>query len=158
MSKANMKVLRNDGEVVEVNKNLYEILKTLPAPMPKINLTDNQKFWYRHFGKMLIESNKLTKPDLIHLHALARSVDYYLQAEEQINNRGYIGGLVQTFLSGASNVSGHVTLREKMLKEIESFSKHFGFSFKDRLSLKETGTNDGSQLSLFDREMQQKQG
>jgi phage terminase small subunit len=157
MKNANLKVIRNDGEVVEVNKNLYEILQKLPLPLPKMNLSSDQKFWYKHFGQMLIDSKKLTKPDLIHLHSLAKSVDYYVQAENEISKRGYIGGLVQSFASGASNVSGHVTLREKMLKEIDNASKHFGFSFKDRMKLNEN-SEPTVQLSLFEKEMLAKNG
>lgn len=152
-----MKVVRGDGEMIEVNKNLYEILKTLPAPLSRMDLSKDQKFWYKYFGQMLIDSKKLTKPDLIHLHSLARSVDYYLQAENEINKRGYTGGLVQIFATGASNVSGHVTLREKMLKEIDNASKHFGFSFKDRMKLNET-SEPTAQLSLFEKEMLAKNG
>ena len=152
----NLKVVRGD-ETIEVNKNLYEILQKLPAPLVKMNLSKDQVYWYKYFGQQLVDTGKLTKPDLIHLHALSRSVDYYLQSEEMINTLGYRKGLVQTFTSGASNVSGHVTLREKMLKEIESFSKHFGFSFKDRMSLNEKPTDNG-QLSLWEQEMGQKHG
>lgn len=157
MVNQNLRIVRGNGETVEVNKNLYEILKKLPAPMSKMDLSDNQKFWYKYFGQILIDSKKLTKPDLIHLHSLARSVDYYLQAESEINKRGYTGGLVQIFATGASNVSGHVTLREKMLKEIDNASKHFGFSFKDRMKLNES-SEQSTQLSLFEKEMFAKNG
>lgn len=138
------------GDGISENKNLYQILKKLPAPIKKFNLNKDQTFWYNHIGKILIETNKLTQPDLIHLHAFARSIDYYLQAEEKINENGY-PGLVQTFASGASNVSGHVTLREKMLKEIDNYSRHFGFSFKDRHKLNEQ-PQQTNQLSLFEME------
>ena len=146
---SHLSVVKGDG--LELNKNLYPILKNLPAPMKRLNLTKEQIFWYKHFGTLLVESKKLTSPDLIHLHQLARSVDYLNQAEAKITEKGYAGGLVQTFTSGASNVSGHVTLREKMLKEIDNYSKHFGFSFKDRMKLNESSEPD-NQLSLFELE------
>lgn len=140
-----LKIVTGDG-----SKNLYKVLENLPSPMAKFKLSTNQKFWYNYIGKILVETKKLTQPDLIHLHAFARSVDYYLQAEEQIAIKGY-SGLVQTFSSGASNVSGHITLREKMLKEIDNFSKHFGFSFKDRQKLNESD-QPSNQLSLWEQE------
>ena len=139
------------GEGVELNKNLYPILKKLPAPMKKMNLSKEQCYWYNYYGQLLVDSNKLTSPDLLHLHQLARSVDYLLLAEFKINEKGYNGGLVQTFASGASNVSGHVTLREKMLKEIDNYSKHFGFSFKDRMKIQEP-EKETNQLSLWELE------
>lgn len=145
----NMKIIKNDGEIAEVNKNLYEILKKLPAPSLKFNLSKEQKYWYEYFGQQLVDTKKLTKPDLIHLHQLATSVDYYIQAENEIKAKGFHGGLIQTFKGGATNVSGYVTIREKMIKEINELSKHFGFSFKDRHKLIDTKQTDENQTDLF---------
>lgn len=144
-----MKVIKNDGEIVEVNKNLYDILKKLPASNSKFELSKEQKYWYEYFGQQLVDTKKLTKPDLIHLHQLATSVDYYIQAEQAIRERGFDGGLIQTFKGGATNVSGYVTIREKMIKEINDLSKHFGFSFKDRSKLVEVAKTDENQTDLF---------
>lgn len=140
----NLKIIKGDGEIVEVNKNLYEILKKLPAPNSKFDLSKEQKYWYEYFGQQLIDTRKLTKPDLIHLHQLATSVDYYIQAEQEIRKQGFHGGLIQTFKGGATNVSGFVTIREKMIKEINELSKHFGFSFKDRSKLVDNKETDDS--------------
>lgn len=136
-------------ETKKSNSNLYEIITKLPAAIGKFNLTKDQKFWYRYYGEQLVSSNKLTKTDLFHLHRLAQSIDYYLQAEEEISKRGYNGGLVQTYTSGAANVSAHWTLREKCLKDIDEISKHFGFSFKDRAKLVQI-KEDPAQLDFFD--------
>lgn len=156
--KSNLKIVKGDGEVVKVNENLYEILKKLPAPLEKMQLTVDQKYWYKYFGEQLIDSQKLTKPDLLHLHTLATSVDYYIQAEKEIRKKGFHGGLIQTFKGGATNVSGYVTIREKMIKDIDRLSKHFGFSFSDRSKLKEQKQNDSSQVSLFDEFLKAKHG
>lgn len=156
--KTNLKIVKGDGEVVKVNENLYEILKKLPAPLEKMQLTADQKYWYKYFGEQLIQSQKLTKPDLIHLHTLATSVDYYIQAEKEIRKKGFHGGLIQTFKGGATNVSGYVTIREKMIKDIDRLSKHFGFSFSDRSKLKEQKNNDSGQVSLFDEFLKAKHG
>ena len=145
----NMKVIKNDGEIAEVNKNLYEILKKLPKPSSKFGLTKDQEYWYQYFGQQLIDTKKLTKPDLIHLHQLSTSVDYYIQAENEIREKGFHGGLIQTFKGGATNVSGYVTIREKMIKEINDLSKHFGFSFKDRYKLVDAKQSDENQTDLF---------
>lgn len=156
--KSNLKIVKGDGEVVKVNENLYEILKKLPAPLEKMQLTVDQKYWYKYFGEQLIDSQKLTKPDLLHLHTLATSVDYYIQAEKEIRKKGFHGGLIQTFKGGATNVSGYVTIREKMIKDIDRLSKHFGFSFSDRSKIKEQKQNDSSQVSLFDEFLKAKHG
>lgn len=147
----NLRIVKGDGEVAEVNKNLYEILKKLPAPNSRFGLTKDQKYWYEYFGQQLVDTKKLTKPDLIHLHQLATSVDYYLRAEERIRIKGFDGGLIQTFKGGATNVSGYVTIREKMIKEINELSKHFGFSFKDRSKLIEKKEGDPGQTDIFDQ-------
>lgn len=147
----NFKVIKNDGEVKEVNKNLYEVLIKLPSPISRFNLSKEQKYWYDFFGQQLVETKKLTKPDLIHLHQLATSVDYYIQAEAKIREKGFDGGLIQTFKGGATNVSGYVTIREKMIKEINELSKHFGFSFKDRSKLVDQKEVDPNQVNLFDQ-------
>lgn len=144
-----LRIIKGDGEVAVVNKNLYEILKKLPAPNSKFELSKEQKYWYEYFGQQLIDTQKLTKPDLIHLHQLATSVDYYIQAENEIRNKGFHGGLIQTFKGGATNVSGYVTIREKMIKEINELSKHFGFSFKDRGKLVEQKETDPGQQDIF---------
>lgn len=156
--KSNLKIVKGDGEVVKVNENLYEILKKLPAPLEKMQLTADQKYWYKYFGEQLIDSQKLTKPDLLHLHTLATSVDYYIQAEKEIRKKGFHGGLIQTFKGGATNVSGYVTIREKMIKDIDRLSKHFGFSFSDRSKLKDQKATDSSQVSLFDEFLKAKHG
>ncbi|MBF05005.1 MAG: hypothetical protein CMP76_17145 [Flavobacterium sp.] len=154
----NLKIIKGDGEVVNVNKNLYEVLKNLPAPLKKMNLTNDQKYWYKYFGQQLIDSRKLTKPDLIHLHRLATSVDYYIQAEKEIRKQGFHGGLIQTFKGGATNVSGYVTIREKMIKDIDELSKHFGFSFKDRSKIQEPSKGDEGQTNLFEQFLKAKHG
>lgn len=158
MKKANLKIIKNDGEIVSVNENLYEILNKLPSPIAKFKLSTDQKYWYNYFGQQLIDSKKLTKPDLIHLHRLAKSVDYYIQAEMHISEEGFHGGLVQTFKGGATNVSGYVTIREKMLRDIDELSKHFGFSFKDRQKIKDEKPTDGSQTNLFEQFLVAKHG
>jgi phage terminase small subunit len=158
MKKANLKLIKGDGEIVKVNENLYEVLKKLPAPIAKMKLTEDQKYWYNYFGQQLIDSGKLTKPDLLHLHTLATSVDYYIQSEKQIREKGFHGGLIQTFKGGATNVSGYVTIREKMIKDIDRLSKHFGFSFADRSKIKDQKQVNENQTSLFEQFLQTKHG
>ncbi|MDM1514632.1 P27 family phage terminase small subunit [Myroides odoratimimus] len=162
--KENNKVVNMAGELLswddassgKKNKNLYDILDKLPAPIAKFNLSKDQKYWYKYFGEQLVSSGRLTKPDLVHLHRLATTIDYYIQAEAEINSRGFQGGLIQTFKGGATNVSGYVTVREKMIKDLDDLSKHFGFSFKDRSKLTEVKTSDPGQGDLFSGFLNQK--
>lgn len=155
-----MEVVHKDGgswqssEVKKSNNDLYEIITKLPLPDKRFELSKDQKYWYKYFGDQLVSSKKLTKPDLVHLHRLARSIDYMLQAELEIERKGYYGGLVQTFATGASNISAHATIREKMIKDVDDISKHFGFSFKDRAKLVQI-KEDPNQMDLFDEFLKQ---
>lgn len=155
---ADLRIVNGEGDVVKVNKNLYQILEKLPAPNSKFNLTKDQKYWYEYFGQQLVDTKKLTKPDLIHLLQLATAVDYYLKNEEEIRSRDFIGGVVQVFKGGASNISGFISARKHFIGEINGLSKHFGFSFSDRSKLNENApTNDG-QIDLFDAFAKAKHG
>lgn len=145
----NMKIVNGDGEIVKVNKNLYQILDKLPAPSSKFNLSKDQKYWYEYYGQQLIDTQKLTKPDLIHLLQLATAIDYYLKNEEEIKSRDFIGGVVQVFKGGASNVSGFISARKHFIGEINGLSKHFGFSFSDRSKLNENKEPNENQTDLF---------
>jgi hypothetical protein len=58
---------------------------------------------------------------LFHLHQLAVSVDRYIQAEEWIAAKGFVGGVIQEFKGGATNISGYMTVREKMIKKSMSY-------------------------------------
>ena len=153
-----MEVVKKDGEWIgaetkKINNDLYEVITKLPLPDKRFELSKDQKYWYKYFGDQLVKSNKLTKPDLVHLHRLARSIDYMLQAELEIERKGYHGGLVQTFATGASNISAHVSIREKMIKDVDDISKHFGFSFKDRAKLVQI-KEDPAQLDIFEQFLQ----
>lgn len=146
--KAKLMVMKGEGKDKAVD--LYSPLTKLPGCNSKFDLSKDQRYWYNYFGDQLIATKKLMKPDLIHLHRLACSVDYYTQAEAKIRKHGYEGGLIQTFKNGTTNISGHVSIREKMLKEIDELSKHFGFSFIDRKKLKDGPVVDSSQGDLFE--------
>lgn len=145
----NLKVHKGENLLEETSADLYKPINKLPAPSFKYNLTKDQEYWYDYFGKLLIATSKLTKADLFHLHRVARSIDYYIQAENEIQKKGYYGGLVQATPNNYYQISAHVTVRDKMLKDISEVSAHFGFSFLDRKKLKfeEKPTN---QMNLFD--------
>ena len=154
----NLKIVDGNGEIVSVNKNLYQILDKLPAPNAKFNLSKDQKYWYDYFGQQLVDTRKLTKPDLIHLVQLATAVDYYIQNENKIREMGFIGGVVQIFKGGASNVSGFISARKSFIAEINGLSKHFGFSFSDRSKLQENKESNTGQYDVFKDFLKEKHG
>ena len=149
-----MKVEHNNlgkGKVVELpqeEQELYEVLKELPKPPAASGLNDAQTIWWYWFGKEFLKTRQFSKLDLTHLQKAAFWMDSRCQAIKEVNQRGYLGGLVQKFDSGATNVSGHVSIIEKADKHLDEVSAHFGLSIKDRQKLKVPEKADG-QYDLF---------
>ena len=148
-------IIKGDGLVKKSSEEtLYKILESLPEPDVKMKLTSAQKYWWYWFGNEFISTHQFCKGDLVILRSAAFWMDARCQAYFKINSAGY-EGLVQTFKSGATNITGHVTIIEKADKRLDEISAHFGLSIKDRSKLKVEKPDDG-QLSLFEKFMQQK--
>ena len=142
-----MKVIKGDG--LERGDELYTPLTKLPAPIPRFKLNSDPKFYYKSFGPALIDTKKLAKVDLIHLHKLAVAVYIFQEAVKAMNEKGYDGGIIQTFSSKVQQISPHITAQEKANKVINDVSKHFGMSFKNRYDLKTiTPVDDPAQTKI----------
>lgn len=129
-------------------KTLYDVLKELPKPSAQFKLSAKQKFWWYYFGKEFLKTKQLSLLDLTHLQKAAFWMDARAQAFKEIQNLGY-KGLVQKFHSGATNITGHVSIVEKADKHLDEVSAHFGLSFRDRQKLNITDAPE-NQLSLFE--------
>lgn len=150
-----LEVHKGDGLVKKSKEDsLYEVLNELPAPDVKMKLSSSQKYWWYFFGNEFLKTDQITKLDLIHLQTAAWWMDARCQAYYEIRKKGY-KGLVQTFVSGANNVTGHVSIIEKADKRLDEVSAHFGLSIKDRQKLKVEKADD-AQLSLFEKFLQAK--
>jgi hypothetical protein len=158
MKDIKMKVVhQNEEKKTETSReeeaaSLYGILKELPKPDVKFRLNSSQKYWYKYFGEELISTGKLAKVDLIHLVTLSIAVSTFSEAVKMMNEKGYNGGVVQTFGSGAQQISPHIVVQNKQIPVIKEISAHFGFGFKDRTKIKTV--EDGglsNQLSLLDQ-------
>lgn len=155
MKDQKMKVVHSNSgvdkktELTETENKLYEFLKELPKPETSMKLNAAQKKWWYWFGVEFVNTNQFSKLDLTHLQKAAIWMDARCLAIAEINKKGYHGGMVQTFNSGANNVSAHISILEKADKHLDEVSAHFGLSIKDRQKLK--GVEEGSgQLGLFD--------
>ena len=142
-----MKVISNFKKITPEEKKLYKILSELPVPDPKFKLNARQKKWWYWFGVEFLSTRKLSKVDLVHLQELAFWMDARAQAYKKVNSLGY-AGLVQEYKSGATNITGHLSVIEKADRHISDISAHFGMSIKDRIKLKEKVDDD--QPTLFD--------
>lgn len=155
MNKKEMKVvhqnedLKKETSTDETANNLYEVLKELPKPNPNMKLNAAQKKWWYWFGFEFIETKQFSKVDLIHLQQASFWMDARSKAIAAANKKG-INGLVQTFTSGATNVTGYVSIIEKADKHLAEVSAHFGLSIKDRKKLGEVSSAGDGQLDLFD--------
>jgi len=153
---------KSNGEIKTKENNaesaaLYEVLKKLPKPEASMKLSRAQKKWWYWFGLEFISTDQLTKVDLIHLQQAAFWMDARCQAIKVINDKGY-EGLVQTFKTKATNITGHVSILEKADKHLDSVSAHFGLSIKDRIKLKNVKTSDSGQYDLFKDMMKELHG
>jgi hypothetical protein len=158
MEENKLKVVhQNDDKKKEVAEkeettSLYGILKELPKPEPGMKLNATQKKWWYWFGYEFVATNQFSKVDLMHLQQAAFWMDARCQAIAHVNKAKGIEGLVQKFTSGATNVTGYVSVIEKADKHLDGVSAHFGLSIKDRSKLK--AVEDGgpsNQLSLLDQ-------
>lgn len=162
-----MEVIHNNegkksNKNVDQKQELYEMLKTVPAPPKRFNLSVSQKFWWYWFGYELVKTKSFAQLDQIHLQSAA----YWLDAKNmmlKIINRlnrddkeGKAPGLVQHFKTGSNNITAYVTIIEKAEKHLNNISEHFGLSIKDRQKLISPKEVDPDQISLFEDFMNQK--
>ena len=136
--------------------SLYEILKKLPKPEPSMKLNASQKKWWFWFGYEFISTNQFSKVDLIHLQDASVAMDMkcklinFINTENKTSKTG-VGGVVQKFTSGATNITGYQSALKDQIKILDDISAHFGMSAKDRSKLKVTDIIPSNQINLFDQ-------
>jgi hypothetical protein len=158
-----MEIVHSSSDRKQIEKeneeaaSLYAILKELPKPETSMKLSASQKKWWYWFGLEFVSTKQFSKLDLMHLQQASFWMDARCKAIAEINRKGY-KGLVQTFATGATNVTGHVSVLEKADKHLDSISAHFGLSIRDRNKIKSVeGPADG-QYNLFDEVLKKLHG
>lgn len=151
----NLKVAhKSTGEIkTKEEQKLYDVLKKLPSPKKRFNLSKDQIYWWYWFGKEFLSTNQLCQLDLIHLQDAAIWLDARnknLQKINKLNEQDPDGvrGWVQTFKNETNNITGYVTMLKKASEQLDKVSAHFGLSVKDRQKLKPVEST--GQLSLFE--------
>jgi phage terminase small subunit len=132
----------------EKSEGLYKILEQLPDPPAQANLSDGAKFWWYWLGKEFVATRKISNLDLTHLQSAAFWLDQRCQAIGEIKRKGYYGGTIQVFQSGAQNITGHMTVVKDADKALDNISSHFGLSLRDRKKL-QVEDKDPDQMDLF---------
>jgi phage terminase small subunit len=158
MKNDNLKVVHNTisdlpTETSAEEKQLYDVLEKLPQPRKHFNLSDDQKKLWYWFGAQFLKTKQLTELDLIHLQKAAFWLNQRNNNIRQINRLNGkdpfgVAGTVQTFVNGANNVTGYISIVEKADKHLDEVSAHFGLSFRDRKKLA-IENNDPGQLDIF---------
>ncbi len=159
-----MKVIHKEkGKITKEKKQeLYEMLKSVPAPSSRFCLNTAQKYWWYWFGRELIKTNSFAKLDTIHLSSAAYWLDTrnialkFINRENKKNPDKPLAGVVQTFKGGSTNISAYVSLVSKADKALNNISEHFGLSLRDRNKLISAKEVDPDQLDIFKDFMDQK--
>ena len=157
----NEELKKPDLETPEAS-SLYEILKELPKPETSLKLTAGQKKWWYWFGLEFVATKQFSKVDLQILQNAAFAMDMKCKLINLINlenkkSETGVGGVVQKFVSGATNITGYQSALKDQIKILDDVSAHFGMSMKDRKKLGEVKTTS-PQLDLFDKLYQELNG
>ncbi len=129
--------------------NGTDILSELPAPPSYLGT--KAKAHFRKFGKVLIASGMLKRIHLAALEILAENFEQWEWAVREIrkkNKKRGASGYVQTFGSGAKNVSVEITIKRDAEKAIMQCFKQFGLDPKSEKELKNVA--DPAQGDLFE--------
>lgn len=148
-----------DNEV----SSLYQILEKLPKPEASMKLNSAQKKWWYWFGHEFVSTKQFSKVDLIHLQDISVAMDMKCKLINLINvenkkSASGVGGVVQKFTSGATNITGYQSALKDQIKILSDVSAHFGLSIKDRNKIKAVETSKGGQLDLFEEVMKKLHG
>ncbi len=132
-------------------RELFKMLDKVPKPLARFQLTTSQKFWWQWFGVEMVKTGNFAKLDQIHLQRAAIWLDARCLALKKINDKPGLNGWIQTFTSGASNISPETSIIKEADKALDQISGHFGLSLKDREKLKAETPGDPNQTTLFDQ-------
>jgi len=117
-------------EVVHIGKGT-DILSTIPTP--PVYFDGPTKKHYRALAKLLITAKILKGIHLPALEILAQNKaqhEFALRSIHKKNNRKAGTGYIQTFKSGAANITDEITLKEKAERAMFQCIKQFGLDPK----------------------------
>jgi P27 family predicted phage terminase small subunit len=145
-----------ENSIVSINRGKDTLLK---CPTPPIYLSDEAKIHYKKMGNYLAKRERLKD---IYLSALEIYADAMAQWQFSIksikeSNKIKPGtGYIQTYKTGAKNVSVEITLKDKAEDSILKCCKIFGLDPKSEKELK-SDSNPG-QMDLFAELLKLKNG
>lgn len=143
-------------KVIEINQGKDTLLA---APKPPSYLSTAAKKHYLQMGAILAKNSRLKELYLDALVVYSEAMAQYQFALQEIkykNSDEYGSGFVQTFRTGAQNVSVYVTLKNDAQDTLFKCFKIFGLDPKSEKELK--STIDPDQTNLFEQFMNAKNG
>lgn len=120
------------------------------VPKPPVYLNDRAKEHYKKMGSVLAKTGRLKEMYLPALEVYAEAMDQWEYAVRQIRemNREVSGsGYVQTYSTGAKNITTELVIRDRAISILWDCFKQFGLDPKSDKALKDT--TDPNQLDIF---------
>lgn len=124
-------------KVVSINQGKDTLLK---CPTPPIYLTDEAKQHYKKMGNLLASKERLKSIYLPALEVYAEAMaqwEFSIKSIKEKNKEKFGTGYIQTYSSGAKNVSVEITLKDKAEDSILKCCKIFGLDPKSEKELKD---------------------
>lgn len=143
-------------KVIEINDGKDTLLS---VPKPPSYLSNSAKKHYLQMGAILAKNSRLKELYLDALVVYSEAMAQYQFALQEIkdkNSEDFGSGFVQTFRTGAQNVSVYVTLKNDAQDTLFKCFKIFGLDPKSEKELK--STVDPDQTNLFEQFMNSKNG
>ena len=125
-----------------------DLIKVMPKP--PTYFSPSAKRHFKKLAKILIASELLKEKHLSTLEILAQNKGQHEFALREINRKNKHrngSGYIQTFTSGANNITAEVTLKEKAEKAMLQCIKQFGL---DPKSEKELNLEPANQTNLLE--------
>jgi P27 family predicted phage terminase small subunit len=129
------------------------------CPKPPVYLTKEAKKHYLKMGSILAKNERLKEIFLNALEVYSEAMAQFEFAVRQIqikNNRDFGTGYMQTFKTGAQNISVELTLKNDAADTLFKCFKIFGLDPKSDKELKIN--TDPNQVDLFDSFLKANQG
>ena len=140
-------------KTIGINDNLGLLSR---VPKPPVYLTEYAKEHYRDMAKKLIKIERLKEVYLPALEVYAESMacwEWALREIKRKNKMAFGSGYIQTYSSGATNITTEMVMMRNAKSDILDCAKIFGLQPDSDKKLK--STTDPNQGNLFD-ELQKK--
>lgn len=121
------------------------------VPKPPVYLNDQAKEHYKKMGTVLARQGRLKEIYLPALEVYSEAMAQWEFANREIRRKNHEvegSGYVQTYTTGASNITTEMVLRNKAVDMLWDCFKQFGLDPKSDKALKDTV--DPNQTSLFE--------